>query len=66
MIPFMTSSARSAVCDVLTETQIRAKKQSGQLVLVNASERIRDSFKLVAMDNYFEHYSDITEAVGSF
>lgn len=51
---------------VLTETQKKAKKLNGQLVLVNASERIRESFKMVAMDGYFEHFDDLTAAVGSF
>ncbi|MCB9134729.1 MAG: STAS domain-containing protein [Anaerolineales bacterium] len=51
---------------VLTETQKKCKKQKGKLVLVNADEKIRKSFELVGMSDYFEVYEDLTAAVGSF
>ncbi|GAB4578777.1 MAG: anti-sigma factor antagonist BldG [Anaerolineales bacterium] len=51
---------------VLTETQKKCKKQRGKLVLVNTDEKIRKSFELVGMSDYFEIYDDLTAAVGSF
>ena len=51
---------------VLTETHKKCRSNNGKLVLVNVPERIASSFELVGMNEYFEMYSDITEAVGSF
>lgn len=51
---------------MLTETQIGAKRHGGKLVLVNVNERIRESFKWVGMADYFEIFDDLTKAVGSF
>lgn len=51
---------------VLTETQKKCKKNKGKLVLVNTDEKIRKSFDLVGMSDYFEVYDDLTAAVGSF
>jgi anti-anti-sigma factor len=51
---------------VLTEAQIKAKSHGGKLVLVNANERIRESFEWVGMVDYFEIFDDVTKAVGSF
>ncbi|HUF37819.1 MAG TPA: STAS domain-containing protein [Anaerolineales bacterium] len=51
---------------VLTETQIKAKGKGGKLVLVNANEKIRESFEWVGMVDYFELFDDLTRAVGSF
>ena len=51
---------------VLTETQIKAKNHGGKLVLVNANEKIRESFEWVGMADYFEISDDVTKAVGSF
>lgn len=51
---------------VLTETQKKCKKAHGKLVLAYTNDKIRSSFELVGMGGYFEIYSDITAAVGSF
>jgi len=51
---------------VLTETQKKCKKQRGKLVLVNTDEKIRKSFNLVGMGDYFDIFDDLTAAVGSF
>ncbi|HLF90631.1 MAG TPA: STAS domain-containing protein [Anaerolineales bacterium] len=51
---------------VLTETQKKCKKQRGKLVLVNTDEKIRKSFDLVGMGDYFDIFDDLTAAVGSF
>ena len=51
---------------VLTETQKKCKKGKGKLVLVNTDEKIRKSFELVGMTDYFEIFEDLTAAVGSF
>ncbi len=51
---------------VLTETQKKCKKGKGKLVLVNTDEKIRKSFELVGMSDYFEIFEDLTAAVGSF
>jgi len=51
---------------VLTETQKKCKKQRGKLVLVNTDEKIRKSFDLVGMGDYFDVFDDLTAAVGSF
>lgn len=51
---------------VLTETQKKCKRQRGKLVLVNTDEKIRKSFDLVGMSDYFDIYEDLTAAVGSF
>lgn len=52
---------------VLTETQKKCKKLNrGELVLANVIDRIKESFKLVGMDGYFEIYDDLTPAVGHF
>ncbi len=52
---------------VLTETQKNCKKLNrGKLVLANTNEKIKSSFDLVGMGDYFEIYDDLTSAVGSF
>ncbi len=51
---------------VLTETQKKCKKGKGKMVLVNTDEKIRKSFELVGMSDYFEIFEDLTAAVGSF
>ena len=51
---------------VLTETQKKCKKQRGKLVLVNTDDKIRKSFDLVGMGDYFEIFDDLTAAVGGF
>lgn len=51
---------------VLTETQKKCKKNRGKLVLVNTDEKIRKSFELVGMSEYFDMFDDLTAAVGSF
>jgi len=51
---------------VLTETQKKCKKNRGKLVLVNTDEKIRKSFELVGMSDYFEIFDDLTAAVGGF
>lgn len=51
---------------VLTETQKKCKKGKGKMVLVNTDEKIRKSFELVGMTDYFEIFEDLTAAVGSF
>ncbi len=51
---------------VLTETQKKCKKSRGKLVLVNTDEKIRKSFELVGMSDYFEIFDDLLAAVGSF
>ena len=51
---------------VLTETQKKAKKNSGKLVLAHTNDKIRGSFELVGMGGYFDIFDDITTAVGSF
>ena len=51
---------------VLTETQKKAKKNKGKLVLAHTNEKIRGSFELVGMGGYFDIFDDMTAAVGSF
>lgn len=51
---------------VLIEAQKKAKKQNGELVLVNVSDKIRASLNLVGMDNYFKLCDSISAAAGSF
>jgi len=52
---------------VLIGTQKECKKLSrGELVLANVDQTIRDSLKLVGMEEYFKSFDDITTAVGSF
>ncbi len=50
---------------VLIDTQ-KTCKGKGELVLVNVEKGIRDSLKLVGMDEYFSIYNDVISAVGNF
>ena len=52
---------------VLIGTQKECKKLSrGELVLACMDKTIRDSLKLVGMEEYFKIFDDVTNAVGSF
>jgi len=51
---------------VLLETQKTLKKKNGNLVLVNVSDEMLESFDLVGVKHFIEIYDDITAAVGSF
>lgn len=52
---------------VLIGTQKECKKLSrGELVLACMDKTIRDSLKLVGMEEYFKIFDDVTTAVGSF
>jgi anti-sigma B factor antagonist len=51
---------------VLIEAQKKAKKQNGELVLVNINDKIRASLNLVGMDNYFKLCDSVSAAVKSF
>jgi len=51
---------------VLTETQKKCKKGKGKLVLFGTDDKIRKSFDLVGMSDYFDIFDDLTAAVGSF
>lgn len=61
-IDFLSSKGLRA----LTEIQIAAKKCRGKLVLANVDRIIEESFKLLGLEGYFEIYTDLTAAVGSF
>ncbi len=51
----------------LIGTQKECKKAArGELVLACVDKGIRDSLKLVGMEEYFKLFDDITTAVGSF
>lgn len=52
---------------VLIGTQKECKKLSrGELVLACVDPMIRNSLKLVGMEEYFKIFEDVTQAVGSF
>ncbi len=51
---------------VLIEAQKKAKKQNGELILVNVNEKIRASLNLVGMDNYFKLCDSVSAAAASF
>jgi anti-sigma B factor antagonist len=52
---------------VLIGTQKECKKfNRGELVLARLDKTIRDSLKLIGMEEYFKIFDDITQAVGSF
>jgi anti-anti-sigma regulatory factor len=52
---------------VLIGTQKECKKLSrGELVLTCVDQTIRNSLKLVGMEEYFKIFDDVTTAVGSF
>ncbi len=52
---------------VLIDTQKTCKQHSrGEIVLAQVDSGIKDSLKLVGMDNYFKTYDDVTTAVGNF
>jgi anti-anti-sigma factor len=50
---------------VLIDTQ-KACKPSGELVLANVEQGIKDSLNLVGMGSYFKIYADNISAVGNF
>jgi anti-sigma B factor antagonist len=50
---------------VLIDTQ-KSCKPRGELVLACIEKGIRDSLKLVGMDQYFKVFDDVLTAVGSF
>ncbi len=52
---------------VLIGTQKECKKLNrGELVLARVDPTIRNSLKLVGMEDYFKIFDDVTQAVGSF
>jgi anti-sigma B factor antagonist len=52
---------------VLTETQKACKRYNrGELVLVGVDQKIRDSFAMVGMSDYFRTFDNVTDAVGNF
>jgi len=50
---------------VLIDTQ-KSCKPSGELVLANIDQGIKDSLNLVGMGSYFKTFEDVTSAVGNF
>jgi anti-sigma B factor antagonist len=50
---------------VLIDTQ-KTCKPSGELVLANIDQGIKDSLNLVGMGSYFKTFEDVTSAVGYF
>ncbi len=52
---------------VLIDTQKTCKRyKRGELVLVNVRDEIQASLNLVGMGSYFNIFTDLTSAVGSF
>lgn len=62
-VDFMSSKGWWA----LIQTQKACKRYNrGELLLANVPTRIQETLSLVGMNDYFKHFKDTTEAVGSF
>lgn len=61
-VQYMSSAGLRALVSAMRE----AKKQRGELVVANPSDRVAEVFSLAGLATLFNTYEDVTAAVGSF
>lgn len=61
-ISFVSSSGWWSIIRALKEIQ---KNNSGQLILAELNDNVRDSMELIGILNYFPHYESLVEAIAN-